>query len=526
MSDERGFTLVEVLVAFFLLMVGMAGTALMLNTANATTAGTKAREQGIALQREVVEAARSIPYDELTPASVVSAVQAKPGLGKLAPTDTSWKIRRGEVTENNITRGGVIYTVTLGACSVDDPSDGLGTHDTTTFCATNATDTTPDRCRELLTLVGSGQPPNVAAGQQIDVGRCGLDLDGDATVDELVEAEAGCQPCGSTADPIPDDYKRIVTLVTWDRGVGGRYALQSATVPNPGSAAAIGIDTLTRAPATEPVTTGNSISFTATTPPSRSAKTVSWTLSGAARTGSISSPWTWTWTWDLGTVEIPRPDGFDGTYIVGARAFDANDIPGPPRSMTVVLNRRRPFAPTGFVAGRNDGAIEFEWTANQERDIEGYRVYRKLADGTATLACDTLGPPPTRATGCRQLDGVDGSYYVVAVDKAAGAPREGDPSSIDGVDVTTDPPPPQPPGNLTATRDAAGAVTLSWPASPSSDVEYRIYRDGQAYGDRYDRVAGTATSYTDPQAEPTSTYSITAVSGQLAESTVVGPVTP
>jgi hypothetical protein len=415
------------------------------------------------------------------------------------------------------------YTVTLGACSVDDPSDGLGTHDTTTFCATNATDTTPDRCRELLTLVGSGQSPNVAApGPDIDVGRCGLDLDGDATVDELVEADAGCDPCGGTSDPIPDDYKRIVTLVTWDRGSGGRYALQSATVPNPGSAAAIGIDALTRAPATDPVTTGNSISFTATTPPSRSAKTVSWTLNGAARTGSVSSPWTW--AWDLGTVDTPRPDGFDGTYIVGARAVDANDIPGPTRSMTVVLNRRRPFAPTGFVAGRNDGAVEFEWTANQERDIEGYRVYRQLADGTATLACDTLGPTPTRATGCRQSAGVDGNYYVVAVDKAAGAPREGDLSPIDGVDVTTDPPPPEPPGNVTATRDAAGAVTLSWPPSPSRDVEYRIYRDGQTYDKRYDRVAATATSYTDPQAEPTSTYSITAVNGQLAESTMVWPV--
>jgi Tfp pilus assembly protein PilV len=523
MSDERGFTLVEVLVAFFLLMVGMAGTALMLNTANATTAGTKAREQAVALQRQVIEAARSVPYDQLAPASVVSAVRDNPDLDLGDETEGgSW----------TITRGGMTYTVTLGACSVDDyrsdgSGDGLGTHDTTTFCATNdAADTTPERCRELLTLVGNGQSPSVAAGPDIDVGRCGLDLDGDATVDGLVEAEAGCQPCGSTADPISDDYKRIVTLVTWERGVGGRYALQSATVPNPGSAVAIGIDTLTRAPVTDPVTTGNSISFTATTPSSRSAKTVLWTLNGAARTGSVSSPWTW--TWDLGTVETPRPDGFDGTYIVGARAVDANDIPGPTRSMTVVLNRRRPFAPTGFVAGRNDGAIEFEWTANQERDIEGYRVYRKLADGTATLACDTLGPPPTRATSCRQPAGVDGTYYVVAVDKAAGAPREGDPSPIDGVDVSTDPPAPEPPGNLTATRDAAGAVTLSWPPSPSSepssDVEYRIYRDGQAYGDRYDRVAGSATSYTDPQAEPTSTYSITAVNGQLAESTMVGPV--
>jgi len=518
MSDERGFTLVEVLVAFFLLMVGMAGTALMLNTANATTAGTKAREQGIALQREVVEAGRSIPYDQLTPASVVSAVQAKPGLNKQTVGDTSWKIRRG----------GVTYTVTLGACSVDDPSDGTGAHDPASFCASGATATTPAECRQLLGLVASGQALDTSGDAALDVGNCGIDLDADGTVDNLVEASVAASllsPPSLTLDPMPDDYKRIVTLVTWDRGTGGRYALQSTTVPNPGSASGVAITELIR---TNPAGTGQigsgtaSVVFGATS--SRPAATVAWSVNGASRDPGTGSGTAWSWTWPLGTVDAAGAV-LDGSYLVGAKAFDANGVSGATRSLTVVVNRRAPYAPASFVAGRNGDAVEFEWTSNAERDIERYRVYQGTAGGARTLVCEV-----TRATSCRQTPapaeplqgGVD--YHLVAVDKDPnGVPREGDPSSRT---VTSAPLPPEQPGGLTATL-ADGATTLSWTKSPSPDVEsYRIYRDGQAYGDRYDRVAGTESTYTDPRTDGLShTYRVTAVNGQLGESTMAGPVT-
>lgn len=532
MSDERGFTLVEVLVAFFLLMVGMAGTALMLNTANATTAGTKAREQGIALQREVVEAARSIPYDELTPASVVSAVQAKPGLGKLAPTDTSWKIRRGEVTENNITRGGVTYTVTLGACSVDDPSDGTGAHDPASFCASGATATTPAECRQLLTLIASAQAIDTSGDAALDVGNCGIDLDADGTVDNLVEASVAASllsPPSSTLDPMPDDYKRIVTLVTWDRGTGGRYALQSTTVPNPGSASGVAITKLDRTlptgtdPITDPLRT--SVSFSAQS--SRTAATVAWTVNGATGEPGAGSGTMWSWDWPLRTLGATAPEGavLDGSYLVGAKAFDANGVSGATRSTTVVLNRRQPYAPPNFLAGRNGGAVEFEWTSNPERDIEGYRVYQGPAGGGGPRVCEL-----TRTTSCRQtpappLVGEDVSYHIVAVDKDLnGALRQGDPRSRT---VTSALLAPAAPSNLTASR-VDGAVTLNWTQSSLSDVDFfRIYRDGQLYDHRYDRVAATERTYTDPQTDGAPhTYSITAVNGELRESKMVGPVSP
>ena len=120
------------------------------------------------------------------------------------------------------------------------------------------------------------------------------------------------------------------------------------------------------------------------------------------------------------------------------------------------------------------------------------------------------------------MGGVD--YHLVAVDKdPSGVLREGDPSSRT---VTSALLPPEPPSGLTATL-ADGATTLSWTKSSSLDVEsYRIYRDGQAYGDRYDRVAGTESTYTDPRTDGLShTYRVTAVNRQLGESTMAGPVT-
>ena len=56
---------------------------------------------------------------------------------------------------------------------------------------------------------------------------------------------------------------------------------------------------------------------------------------------------------------------------------------------------------------------------------------------------------------------------------------------------------------------------------------YRIYRDGQLYGDRYDRTSlGTETTWTDTRTDGIQhDYSITAVDDQLAESTILGPVT-
>src|SRR4051812_36122595 len=137
--SESGFTLVEVTVAAFVMVVGLLGTIAMLDNANRTTASTKAREQGIALQRELIEAARATPYDDLVPGGVVPAVQADSPLRDDDPSTPGWQIHRR----------GFTYTVSVGACSVDDAGDGQGNVDNATFCPTG-TRTSAAQCRSLL----------------------------------------------------------------------------------------------------------------------------------------------------------------------------------------------------------------------------------------------------------------------------------------------------------------------------------------------------------------------------------------
>src|SRR3954471_5076481 len=174
---EAGFTLVEVTVAAFVLVVGLLGTLSMLDSANLATASTQAREQGVALQRELVEAARSIPYDELVPGGVVSAIRSRPNLADEQSGVPGWQI----------SRRGVVYTVSVGACSIDDPSDGVGAVDDATFCPSGP-GTPAATCRSLLGATGSIQGVSGAAGAGLAVGNCGLDLNLDGEVDELTRS--------------------------------------------------------------------------------------------------------------------------------------------------------------------------------------------------------------------------------------------------------------------------------------------------------------------------------------------------
>src|SRR5581483_951099 len=156
---EAGFTLVEVTVAAFVMVVGLLGTLSMLDSANLATASAQSREQGVALQRELIEAARSIPYDELVPGNVVAAVQAQADLADARPSTPGWQI----------SRRGVIYTVSLGACSIDDPSDGVGVVDDATFCP-NAGGTPATTCSNLLGANVSIQGIPGAAASGVAVG--------------------------------------------------------------------------------------------------------------------------------------------------------------------------------------------------------------------------------------------------------------------------------------------------------------------------------------------------------------------
>lgn len=485
-DDERGFTIVEVLVAVTLLLVGVLGTATMMDGANATTGSNLAREAGTNLARQLVEGARAVPYAQLASTGALQAsLQTQPGLADSDNTDGVWTIRRRAIT----------YTVTAAVCSVDDELDGYGAH-SGGFCADSAAGTT---------------------------------------------------------DLNPDDYKRVSVLVTWQRGPRPEQVSQATMIPNPGNAAGPAITafgttstitcnmTVTTCPAITSITL-QEVDFDVTT--SSPAETVAWAIDGEVQapesvTGS-STGWDFDW---------PIADVVDGTYLISAQALGTPAVEGGPapagaqRVLTITLNRSAPAAVAGFAAGRSlspldqHEIVDMEWLPNPERDIEGYRVYRVVGlpgDGDDVLVCPAAGTTPIKPTTCQDDAPPPGTlqYYAVAVDRdPAGAYREGVLETVKTV-LTTNNPPFAP---LTPTLVyGSETATVSWviPTPQDPDVGdsidfFRIYRDGQGISNRYDRVSGTTTTYTDTSTGGTShSYWVSAVDTQLGESAPVQAVAP
>ena len=134
---ERGYTLVEVMVAAAILLSGVLGILTLLNTANGATHRTKVRDGATSLARELIEAVRAVPYPDLQASTLVAHLQAQPGLDDAVGGGT-W----------NIVRRNLTYTATASLCSVDAGKDGYGDHGGSTFCSDSATtganDANPD----------------------------------------------------------------------------------------------------------------------------------------------------------------------------------------------------------------------------------------------------------------------------------------------------------------------------------------------------------------------------------------------
>lgn len=519
---QDGFTIIETLVASVLLLIGMAATLTLVDTASSTTATTHAREQGTNLQRELVEAARSVPYDQLTPNGVGATVRTRPALGDASGATAGWTIRRR----------GTTYTVSMGVCTVDDPRDGSGPHVGGVFCP--PTPSPPPDCPALIKASALGTLPGAGAGADASAGLCGIDADLDGTVDGVASVNATVCLLAPCTDTNPADYKRIVSLVRWPGG----YNLQTSQVNSPGQAAAPAVTSLTAA-TTLVDNTWPSTSLGLTAVATNSPKAVALYLDGTAlQPGFSGSGANWTYSWGLGSVTGPggQPstnEVLDGSYQLSAKAFDVYGQYGATRSQTIVVNRRVAFAPAHVGAGRNGSAVEIEWSPPREHDSAGFRVDRRINYGLTQSAWVTACPV-ARQTSCRDASAPAAQllrtveYSVVGYDTNPGGQlREGDRSEVRGVDPAKSPP--NRPGSLQAAA-SGGDVVLTWTA-PTGLVaadHYNIYRDGQTYADRLDSVylaPGQPLSYTDTRTTGVEhNYWITAVNDQLGESPQVGPV--
>ena len=135
LRDERGFTLTEVLVASFVLTLGVLATLTLLSGANRATASTQSRQAAVNLGRELVEGARGLTYDKLTDTGIDAELQAIPGLQD-TPLGGAYQIKRR----------GVLYTVEASVCIMDDAKDGGGSRPSgLTFCTDSGAAGTADK---------------------------------------------------------------------------------------------------------------------------------------------------------------------------------------------------------------------------------------------------------------------------------------------------------------------------------------------------------------------------------------------
>jgi type II secretory pathway pseudopilin PulG len=471
LAGDAGFSIIEVMIAALVLIIGLLGVLGMLTGAIGRTASSNQYVGATNVARELVETARGADYDQLTPTLLRTTLQAR-GMGAGDP----WII----------TRRGVDYTITATSCLLDSPADRLE----------------------------SPAPANV------------------------------CTPAlaGSTGDQNGDDFRRLTFVISWSVGSQARSLTQTELIVNPAGGLGPRIKTVT--PLTQTITNSATTvaSVTFTTSP---AAAVHWhaddgkSLGNAVLSPSVANSWSADWA--LGTTGLGS-EVLDGAYQMIAQASDDRGVAGDAKLASVVLNRRKPYAPPTLAGGYNsrwgllDLTVDLEWTLNSERDIAGYRVYWTGLDGILGSGIDIRACPSaassttllsTTTTSCSHfLPLVTGltKYSVVAVDRdSTGALREGDERSFWVSALGTRPAAPG--GPLVASTTADGHAALSWTApATGSPIFYRIYRDGTDRGNRIDRTGGPVTNWVDSTATSTHDYWITAIDSTYNESDPIGPV--
>ena len=78
--DERGFTMIEVMVASLVLAIGVLGLVSLVDGANSALGANKQREGATNVARQVIEDVDSLAYTAVDPTSITTTLQSKPGL--------------------------------------------------------------------------------------------------------------------------------------------------------------------------------------------------------------------------------------------------------------------------------------------------------------------------------------------------------------------------------------------------------------------------------------------------------------
>lgn len=470
-NRQAGFTIVEMMVAMLVLLVGVLGTLKLVDTAQALGQTSRSREAATNLGREIVESARSIDYDLLLTDPASAKLQSVNGLADASAGSAGWQIERR----------GVSFTVLVTACIYDDPKDGDfgGASTDAGYCSSSA---------------GSG------------------DSNGDDYRKIVVTVAWGTR-----------EVKLTANVVNPAGGFGPRITAWPPATSFP----AVGLDSIIR------VTSGTTLSLTVETTSATSLIWDAGDTKHGGQLASPDGPLSWPVAWQLGTPITAEsytcetsvdwvPDA--PAYQMTVQPFDFTGTPGDLRTQIVSIDRSTPYKLCGFEGGRNpqhNGVVDLQWRASFEGDVVAYTVSRKK-QGDETE--DPIICAAVRVTECTDANPPAGAAeYVVRPEEhhlTGGESGPGTTVAIPAADTANTPP--TAPGSVEVV--AGAQPTIRWQASTDPDeggsvLFYRVYRDGMAVADRYGK---TANGFIDKSPTATShTYYVSAVDNTFAESDLV-----
>ena len=491
-SREAGMTIVELLVAVFVLLVGALGVVALVDGANKTTAANRAREGATSLTRELIEDARAVSYGSLTSSGVAATIASLSG---------------GTVQGSTVvySRRGVQYTVAPSLCFVDDPKDGYGSHAGATYCGNETASTPPDTFPldyKRFTIITSWKG---ARGDGVSRQSAVINDPGSAFAPQIT-AFSMTAPTTCTGNPKCTQIDAAVS---------------------------------------------SSASFSVTT--STPATKVTWYVNDAKMgiaTGSGTGPWTFTWplaTVVTGTyvVSVRANAGKDGP--VRSLSIPVKDaFPNPPTNLyggynqlwTSVAELNWTPVPSGVLGYRVERNVGGVWSLVTCYDVTGQTgTTRPLG----SYCMDKGAPAP--ATPSTPLQ-----YRIFSVFDINGTPT----NSGTTTNVTIAPPenvrpcPPSNPDAPNGKKVAFGLVVWSAPSASGAGTcdltrvrFFRIYRrenpgSGNAklpagtmplLSERvFSKSSATVRQWADAAQTNRSNYWITSVDDRNAESIVAGPV--
>lgn len=232
LRDEDGMTLIEVMAAMVVLIIGVLGTLTLIQGSLSSTSRTTAREQATNLARDVVERTRQSAYADMNYADAPGKIRA------MMPAADSVTALSG--SSFDVTRRRVTYHVTVFACSIDDPSDGAGQGDAT-FCAppnvTNVPGSPTPGLAASVNVLGITVTAGGSALQTV-CNALGISAIG-SQLTSILNPIAPLSVCPTAPgsgtvqfDNRPDDLRRVRVDVTWTASSGGSLS-QTTLLTNP-----------------------------------------------------------------------------------------------------------------------------------------------------------------------------------------------------------------------------------------------------------------------------------------------------